>query len=300
MAIVSVNREKIIELLEKWVKSNAHPEGWNWFARKRDSLLTEEKSSDRHMFMAMGQIFRKLGKKDLVLTEEDFASATNTRKGFTPKGWTIDQAARLALLLETTSEDQFSDRLETLCRSADISELLTYYRGLPLYPSQEKYIFRATEGLRSNIKSVFESVAHHNPYPSEQFDENAWNQMVLKAIFIGSRLDFIIGFDERANAKLAQMLCHYAHERWAASRVVTPELWRAVGPFAHEIDSGLSDLERVLSSEIEAEVEAACLALSQCPDNEANDILKIKLDAENSFDLKSISWTSIANKSNLA
>lgn len=296
---MSANREKIVELLENWVKSNAHPDGWDWFVQKRENLLKSQVGSDRHMFMAMGQIFRKLGKKDLVLSEDDFDQAGCIREKFTPKGWTIDQAARLALLLGSTSEDKFSERLETLCRSADISELLTYYRGLPLYPHQEKYIFRATEGLRSNIKSVFESVAHNNPYPSEQFDANAWNQMVLKAIFIGSRLDLIIGFDHRANKELAQMLSHYAHERWAASRVVTPELWRAVGPYAHMIESGISDLEKVLKSGTEIESQAARLALKTCPASEAKEILKLNLDANSHKDNDSMTWASISEKSNL-
>ena len=71
---------------------------------------------------------------------------------------------------------------------ATSSELVAFYRGLPLYPDQPRYALRAAEGMRTNMKGVFEAVAHRNPYPGEQFPEPAWNQMVLKALFVGSPL----------------------------------------------------------------------------------------------------------------
>ena len=66
------------------------------------------------------------------------------------------------------------------------------------------------------MRAVFEAVAHRSPYPREQFAENRWNHMVLKALFVGSALHPIQGLEERANPALARMLCDYAHERWAA------------------------------------------------------------------------------------
>ncbi len=91
-----------------------------------------------------------------------------------------------------------------------------------MYPDPPRHALRAAEGVRSNMRTVFEAVAHRNPYAAEQFAESAWNQMVLKALFVGSRLDLVVGLDRRRNEALARMLCDYAHERWAASRVVEP------------------------------------------------------------------------------
>ncbi len=82
------------------------------------------------------------------------------------------------------------------------------------------------------MKPVFEAVAHRNPYPSETFTEDAWNQMVVKAFFMGSTLWPIQGLDERANPRLARMLVGLAQERWAAQRPVSGELWRCVVPHA--------------------------------------------------------------------
>ena len=113
------------------------------------------------------------------------------------------------------------------------------------------------------MQPVFEAVAHANPYPAEQFSETQWNQMVLKALFVGSTLAPIQGLDERRNADLAGMLIDYAHERWAAGRPVSPELWRCVGPFAGEGDSPTSP--RCLRVGSERERKAAALALAECP-----------------------------------
>ena len=121
------------------------------------------------------------------------------------------------------------------------------------------------------MRAVFEAVAHRNPYPSEQFAENRWNHMVLKALFVGSTLHPIQGLDERANPPLARMLCDYAHERWAAGRPVSPELWRCVGP--HADAEALADLQRVLATGDASERKAAALALAACPDPRASALL---------------------------
>ena len=121
------------------------------------------------------------------------------------------------------------------------------------------------------MQPIFEAVAHRNPYPREQFDENAWNHMVLKALFIGSKLDPIQGLDERANPRLMRMLCDYAHERWAAARPVSPELWRCVGRFAD--DAALADLKRVLETGGLAERQAAALALTASTSARAKSLL---------------------------
>jgi hypothetical protein len=110
------------------------------------------------------------------------------------------------------------------------------------------------------MTSIFEAVALDNPYPAEYFDDAAWNQLVLKAVFVGSPLHRLEGIDRRANPELARMLVDYAHERWSASRPVTPDLWRPVGPYAG--DEYLNDLDRVLKSDSDEDRAAAALALS--------------------------------------
>jgi hypothetical protein len=59
------------------------------------------------------------------------------------------------------------------------------------------------------------------------------------------------------------MLVDFAHERWAAGRSVSPELWRCVGPFAGE--SEVLDMQRLLDSANLQDRQAAVLALSASP-----------------------------------
>ena len=56
------------------------------------------------------------------------------------------------------------------------------------------------------MRSVFEALAHNNPYPFEQFDENRWNHLVLKALFIGSKLHPMQGLGQRAVRGAASVL----------------------------------------------------------------------------------------------
>ena len=64
-----------------------------------------------------------------------------------------------------------------------------------------------------------------------------------------------------ATPTLARMLVDFAHERWAAGRSVTPELWRFVAPYADA--SQRADLERVIESDDAWERAAGQLACRQ-------------------------------------
>lgn len=255
--------------------------------------MTKVAASERDLYLSIGLVPRKLGKADLELTVADFAAANEARPGWSPAGWSVDQAARVALLLAAAAADpeSFPRKLEQLCTTADVRELIAFYQGLPLYPGPERYAARAAEGARTNMKAVFEAVAHRNPYPAEQFSEHVWNQLVLKAVFVGSALHPIHGFDGRRNGDLARTLIDYAHERWAAKRAITPELWRAVGPYA--TGDMVNDLRRVLESGDDMERRAAALALSESPDMAARQILTNVPDLFSAVEAGHISWETV-------
>ncbi|MFL5120143.1 MAG: EboA domain-containing protein, partial [Microvirga sp.] len=233
-------------LLAGWVGRALEAEPAAWFETTLATLARE--AGERDLGRAVGLAPRKLGKSDLVLAAGDLERAEAVRAGFDPAGLTVDQAARIAFLLAADRGDDaaFAARLLDLFRTADVSESIAYLRGLPLFPGGRALLPVAAEGVRSAVKPVFEAIAHRNPYPAEMFEEGAWNQMVLKALFIGSSLAPIRGLGERANPELAQVLVDYAHERWAAGRPVSPELWLCVGPFAE--GPMLDDLARVLTT----------------------------------------------------
>ena len=280
------------QALEQWLVTRLPGDAAAWL--KSSAQRLRDGGSDKDLYMSVSLVPRKIGKADLALTAAELGRATATRPGWDPREWSLDQAARVYLLLAATSDGAtFSRRLDQLCATADVGELVAFYRGLPLYPDQPRHVLRAAEGVRTNMKAVFEAVAHRNPYPSEQLSEPAWNQMVLKALFIGASLDPIVGVDRRVNPGLARMLCDYAHERWAAGRPVSPELWRCVGP--HARGEMLADLGRVLEKGTGPERAAAALALSSSPDPAASGLLWAYPELSVAVSDHKISWQAIAN-----
>jgi len=259
-------------LLSAWIDRRLAPQPREWLAARRAKLA--DSGAERDLHITLGMIPRKLGKADLAPGAQDLAAARAARAGWDPRPWSVADAARVLVLLEApAAAGGFRARFEDLCRNAEVGELIALYRGLPLYPEPQALEPQAAEGLRTNMRAVFEAVAHASPYPREAFGEARWNQMVLKALFVGSPLAPIQGLDERANAALAATLCDYAHERWAAGRTVSPELWRCVGPFAG--GEMVDDLARVLSRGGPGEREAAALALAASPDPAAAEALAL-------------------------
>ena len=277
-------------LLREWLSRQLSEPQSAWLAGEL-AKLSDGRARD--LEIVFGLTPRRLGRADLNLSADDLVKADAARPGWDPRGWTVDDAARiLALLRFAEGAGDFADTFRQLCRTAEVGEAVALYRGLPLYPNPEQYEWQVGEGLRTSMRAVFEAIAHRSPYPKETFSEERWNHMVLKALFIGSALAPIQGLDERANPTLARILSDYAHERWAAGRPVTPELWRCLGPFAE--GDMVDDLVRLAGSQDGAERRAAALALSASPDGRASDLLRrIPVEAT-MVKTGSLSWDSLS------
>ena len=281
-------------LLDAWLRRQLSDDRNAWLSERLEAVRTD--NTDKALHIALGMAPRKLGKADLDLSAEDLAAADTARTGWDPRGWSVDQAARVLILLTAgTADAGVPERFAKLCRTADVAEAIALYRGLPLYDQQEALEDIAAEGLRGNIRFVFEAVAHNNPFPRERFDEHRWNQMVLKALFIDSTLAPMQGLDARANAELATILSDYAHERWAAGRPVTPELWRCLGPFAE--GRMLDDLTKVAGEGTDTEVKAAVLALSASPDPRAKAVLATVPAVVEQVRSGALTWDTLAAES---
>jgi len=246
------------------------------------------------LFLTFGLVPRKVGKADLNFTESERDAAQTARPGWTPTGWSVDQLVRTALLLTYPSgdSDAYLATLDQLYATGEVGELVALYQALPLLPNPERFQLRAAEGIRSNIKAVFCAVAQNNPYPAEQLNEDQWNHLILKCLFIGVSLRPVIGVEERANERLARMLIDFAHERRAAHRPVPAELWRCVGPFADA--AALDELKLALTSGRTAERNAAALALSVSPHPDARKVLAEARDLADAIAVGEISWRTVA------
>ena len=282
------------ELIRGWLRRQLPEPAEQWLDAQLAKLAVEP--SERSLQIALGMTPRRLGKDDLALSQGDLAAAAAARPGWDPRGWSVDEAARILILVEAGGRGAaFAKRFTALCQTADAGEAIALYRGLPLYPDPELLEAQAAEGVRSNMRGVFEAVAHRNPFPRERFDENRWNQMVVKALFIGSTMQPVQGLDERANPALAQILCDYAHERWAAGRPIAPELWRCVGPFAQ--GAALEDLKRVAESRDGPSRKAAALALAASPAPEAKAALAALGELASAIESGGLSWESLTQES---
>lgn len=288
----AVQISKAKALLHGWLSRRLSSEAMSWLDQQIKVL--EAGQRPQQLAIAIGLAPRKVGKTDLDLTAAEFQAAQVVRPGLDPGGWSVDQAARILLVLASAgaNRDAFAESIERVFTAAEIGEQIALLRGLPLLPEPERLIPYAAEGVRSAMQPIFEAVAHRNPYPRERFSEAQWNQMVVKTLFIGSRLSPIQGLDDRRNADLAQMLVDYAAERRAAGRAISPELWRCVAPFAR--DSDVATLSKILLSGTQAERSGAALALYECPLPAAKAALNPYADLVSAIEAGRLSWNSIS------
>ncbi|MEM8805355.1 MAG: EboA family metabolite traffic protein [Cyanobacteria bacterium P01_G01_bin.38] len=257
----TANISQVKTLLHEWLVRQVPMDPLTWLEGKLKQV--SENGSDRLLFTTFSAVPRYTGKADLKLTDVDLQAAEAARPGWSPAEWSLDQVGRTLLLLSLPSEagEHYQAQLEKLFGAADVSEQIALYQSLPLLPHPERFSSRAAEGLRTSIDAVFNAIALRNPFPGDYFETPAWNQMILKAVFVGSPLHLVQQLDQRANPELARMLSDYAHERWAAKRQVTPELWRLIGPFLN--DQFLADIQQALQTSDKTQQMAAALACTQ-------------------------------------
>jgi hypothetical protein len=275
---------EFIALADGWILQRTSEPGVTWFRGAIKDVANA--STERPLSVAIGLAPRRLGKADLSLPKADLVRADALRAGLDLSDWSIDQLARVALMAASHAggDSAFAARFDSFCTTAEVNELIALCRGLPVYPDADLIEPRAREAVRSGMRPVFEAVAHRNPYPRETFAEEAWNQMVVKAFFIGSTLWPIQGLDERANPRLARMLVGLAQERWAAQRPVSGEVWRCVAP--HADNEGISALAHGWNVGSDKERLAIAFALRRAPGLQAGlpmdeiTLLQAKLELE--------------------
>ena len=177
-------------------------------------------------FISFALVNKKIPRDLVQPTLEQVKSFHRINSEFTIENWTLDQLCRLSLLMNYPLLNL--QNLTKLISVADTQEQITIYKSIFYLENSSQYTPLAVDGIRTNVTDIFDSIALKNLYPTKYFSQDQWNQMVLKAIFMERPIYQIKGIDLRKNKKLAHILFDYARERWAASRRVTPELWRMI------------------------------------------------------------------------
>ena len=258
-------QEAAQQFLYKLISQQSDSEAVQWLSQQTTQY--QENPRPRSFYLTFSTLSRHFDKTPLTLSPEAKTEAQSIRQGWDLSQWTLLQTARTYWLLQL-SADSFEDYrkvLDRLFQTADMDEQATLYAALPVLSYPEQLAYRASEGVRTNITSVFDAIALRNPYPGDYMDEAPWNQMVLKAIFMERPLYLIQQLNERRNPAQARMLVDFAHERWAAHRPVTPELWRGVAPYLTEEHQ--PDIKHLLDEGTDLEKQAAMLAIQESGNN---------------------------------
>src|SRR6056297_113957 len=282
------------QTLLSWLKKRLEADNFNTLGSAFESI--RQGAEDWEVFSSFSRASRYTGKNSLKLSDQEISEAEALRAGWSPRHWTTDQLAR-TLLLTGMAEHQkreFLEKIDKLFISGDLAESVALYQALPILPYPDELTDRAAEGIRTNITDIFNAVALRNPFPADFFDDDAWNQVILKSLFVGSPVYLIQGVDERRNEPLARMLVEYAHERWSAGREVSPELWRSVGPF---IDEAVAiDIEKELNHEDKVHRQAAVLALKEASAEAAANRLDEHEAITKEVESNNIGWDDIGRR----
>jgi len=248
------------DLLSSILAATAPAAAMTWLG---DTIREQEAAfQKRPFYYAFSGVSRHFDKRDFIeVTPEQALALAEQVPGTSVKGWDQFRLARVILLLTLGEQDKatFLETIAALLNTADLREQAAIYSAYPLLPHQEDLVESAVDGLRSNIIDIFDSIALQNPFPATHFTTEAWNQMVLKAIFISRPIYKIVGIEARSNADLADGVSYLAHERWAASRKLTPEAWRNCAD--HVTDGIVADLEHLLNEGDPVDHEAAALVI---------------------------------------
>jgi hypothetical protein len=222
-----VNPTPPLDLLLELVERHAEPTGRDWF--RRAASRVDAASDATALLDAVAAASRSLGKAAVEPAEADRTRLRMRGLEWAVAGRGLDEIGRLALLVLASRRlpaDACVGMIERGYDDGDNRERQAILRALSLLPDPERFVAVGVEACRSHVQPIFEAMACENPYPAAYFPELNFNQMVLKALFIGVALDRLIGLDGRVTPELCRMAEDYASERRAASRSVPTDIRR--------------------------------------------------------------------------
>ena len=151
--------------------------------------------------------------------------------------WTIDDAARTYLL---QALDDPGAELRELYRYGDAAERRGILRALEHLDADA--VDLVEDAIRTNDTRLI--AAALGPYATAHLSDAAYDQAVLKCVFVGVPITPLDGL-HRVTPDGARMLAAFVHERVAAGRDVPGEVWTVIDrhPPADEIAAIEAELE---------------------------------------------------------
>lgn len=234
-----------------------------WLAEAEASVALLGPGPGTRFPTLLSQASRHIPRGNLSPAADARGRAHELLEGWNPERWTLLDAARAVLVLarRDLATSAGVGALEDCFTYADVGELCSLHRAVCLLPDPGRFSARAGEGCRSSMRVVYEAAACDTPLPVRHFDDIAWRQLAIKAVFVGAPLWRVYGLDTRLDAELARMALDLVEERRAAGRRIQPELWLCLGRFGGE--RGQASLERELAVDWAPGRAASALALAR-------------------------------------
>ena len=227
MSTMDVAQEQFINLVEAKLSAIE----LDWLAQKT-AILSDPQTIEK--FPIFFSLVSRFISKDIPKWDmKEQIQMEHLYPGFSTSFWTKQEMARVILMI-TLDVSKNKQILESFFEAAEMQELIAFFKGLYLLENAEEFTNIVEEGIRTNMVNVFDSFASGNPFAKRYLKEWAWNQLVLKALFLQRPLYTIQDIDAGKNKKLADMLQDYVKERWSAKRDVSPEIWRMIQGYLRE------------------------------------------------------------------
>lgn len=219
---------RLSQLFFSLIQEHVNETTLDWLEEKSETVKGRDSFSK--LPVAFSLIARKVKKDPLQVDEQTAKDIEDVIPNLSVSDWSVRRLVRVWLVMQVnpTNQKQYTEQIQSLFNNADMNELATLYAALPILAYAEHWRSQCAEGIRSNIGDVLDAVIMDNPYPADYLDEDAWNQLVLKAFFTEKEISRIVGLKQRVNEKLVKALRDYADERRSADREINPQLWEIV------------------------------------------------------------------------
>jgi len=206
------------------LRAHAPDDVCDWLARSLPAGA--EQATAPAFYGALSGAGRRFGaaRPELTAAERERLVAAGLAE---PGAWSLADLARAAMLIAATARlpaERHVPLTTEIFRKGDTGERVSLLRSLALLPDPARFTELAIEACRSHVLDVLLAVAHHNPLPARHFPEPAFNQLVMKVLFVEQSLAPVVGWRARVRTDLLRMARDFAAERRAAGRPLPTDL----------------------------------------------------------------------------
>lgn len=138
-----------------------------------------------------------------------------------------DVTTRLAFLVGLSAlfaPVEFTQVITALYRTGSEREQISVLRALSFLSGGADLVPLAREASRTNDVAVFSALACDSAFPARHLPDPAFEQLVLKALFMGVPASRILHIETRVTRELQRMIGDFAAERRAAGRTVPSDV----------------------------------------------------------------------------